>query len=73
MVLTVQADHRDFPVAVHTVVDVPVALVVHTPCRGAEADSHGPDCSFDHGHSQLLNTVADVPVVRSYRSCSSRV
>ena len=23
-------------------------VVVHIPCRGAEADSHGPDCWSDH-------------------------
>ena len=23
---------------------------------------HGPNCSFDHGHSQLQYTMADVPV-----------
>ena len=40
----------DEDLAVHTVVDVPVALVV---CRGAEADSQGPNCSSDHGHSPV--------------------
>ena len=33
------------------------------PCRGAEGSFHGPDCSSDHSLPQLLNTVADVPVV----------
>ena len=35
-----------------TVIDVPVVQVVQLPGsftrRGAEADSHGPDCSSDH-------------------------
>ena len=39
MIFAVQADHRDSPIAVHTVVDVPVALVVLTPCPGADAYS----------------------------------
>ena len=29
-------------------------------CRGR---LHGPNCSFDHGHSQLQYTITDVPVV----------
>ena len=48
--LTVQADHRDSPIAFYTVVDVPVAVVVLVLCRGAEENSHGPDCSSDHGY-----------------------
>ena len=46
----------------------PVLLVVHVPghlhpCRGAEACSHGLDCSSDHEIPQLLDMVIDVPVV----------
>ena len=33
------------------------------PCRGAEACSHGPDCSSVHDIPQLLEMVNDVPVV----------
>ena len=32
----------------------PCCVVVHIPCRGAEADSHGPDCSSDHRDSTVL-------------------
>ena len=38
-----------------------------TPCRRAEADPHGPVCSEIVEIPQLLDAVADVPVVRSYR------
>ena len=35
----------------------------HVPCRGAEAWSHGPDCSSDHEIPQLLHIVVDALVV----------
>ena len=34
------------------------------PCRGAEACSHGPDCSLDQEFPQLLLMVIDVPVMQ---------
>ena len=38
-----------------------------TPCRRAEADLHGSVCSDYIEIPQLLDAVADVPVVRFYR------
>ena len=42
--------------------------VVQISCRGAEADSHGPDCSVRRTtgipHLQFLTEVIDVPVVQ---------
>ena len=61
--LTVQADHRDSPFAVHMVVDVPVVLVMQIPCRGAEADSHGTHCRRTIEIPQFFDKVFVVPVV----------
>ena len=62
------SDHRDLHLLLDKVVDAPVMLVVRVPghlhpCRGAEACSHGPDCSSGHEIPQLLDMVIDVPVV----------
>ena len=45
---------------VFQVVQVPSHL---HPCRGAEASSHGPDCSCDHEIPQLLFDVVVMSLV----------
>ena len=56
---------------VDKVVDEPLCRTSRFPCRGAEADSHGPDFVGPQRFLQLLHKVIDVPVCRSCRSFTS--
>ena len=45
-----------------------VFAIIVDPCRGAEAFSHGPDCSSDHRDSRVaVNKVIDAPVMQAVR------